>query len=177
MADSTVFAIDAGNTHSGWAVVSNLDGEYQLGVFGKWENKALLEEIRKYNDFDFAIEYPYPRNSTVPLQVFEMAEWVGRFAHVLEECGNRFHRIYRHREKAVMCHSGVATDSQIRASVISVLGGQGTAQNPGPTYGVTGDVWQAIAIGMTFLEEGDSRFVEKRKPRGTMSPGPLLPLP
>lgn len=155
-----VFAIDAGNKDSGYAILESKSSLLRIeGVptFGKISNGELLLVISRWiGEVDFAIEFPYPKNSVVPYEVFEMAAWVGRMEQVIIQSGEKSARIFRHREKSVMCRSGSATDAQIRAAVIDLMGGKGTPSNPGPTFGVTADVWQAIAVGITFIQEGDS---------------------
>ena len=155
-----VFAIDAGNKDSGYAILvskSSLMRVVGQPTFGKISNEDLLVVIKGWiGKVDFAIEFPYPKNSVVPYEVFEMAAWVGRMEQVIIQAGEKSARIFRHREKSVMCRSGSATDAQIRAAVIDLMGGKGTPSNPGPTFGVTADVWQAIAVGVTFIQEGDS---------------------
>jgi hypothetical protein len=174
MSNQLVFAIDGGSTHSGYAIVSEigiLHREQGVDTFGKVENSVLSDIIRTWaSRCTFPIEFPYPKHSTVPYEVFLMTAWVGRWQHIIEECGATHHKIFRHREKSVMCKSGVAKDSQIRAAVIAMYGDKGTHEAPGPTFGVTGDVWQAIAIATTFLVEGDSSKLppkEKKKPKQT----------
>lgn len=163
-----VFAIDAGDTQSGFAILESktkllrIPGEL---TFGKVSNEKILELIARWHGrCDFAIEFPYPKNNVVPYEVFVMAAWVGRMEQVLAQLGKGYAKIFRHREKSVMCKNGSATDAQIRAAVIDVMGGKGTASNPGPTFGVSADVWQAIAVGITFLVEGDSYERAKTMP-------------
>lgn len=164
-----VFAIDAGNKDSGYAILESKSSLLRIDgspTFGKISNEVLLDVIRRWaGEVDFAIEFPYPKNSTVPYEVFEMAAWVGRMEQVIIDSGEKSARIFRHREKSVMCRSGSATDAQIRAAVIDLMGGKGTPSSPGPTFGVTADVWQAIAVGITFIQEGDSWERMKNLPK------------
>ena len=175
--DKPVFAIDAGDTKSGFAILESktkllrIPGEL---TFGKVSNEQILDLIRKWaGKVHFAIEFPYPKNNVVPFEVFAMTAWVGRMEQVILDCNEKSARIFRHREKAVMCRSGSATDAQIRASVIDLLGGKGTASNPGPTFGVADDVWQAIAVGITYIVEGDSQERAKENPPRKRQPSKL----
>lgn len=162
-----VFAIDAGSTHSGYAILERDPIQIlkeKTPTFGKIPNEELLEIIPHWTkNTDFAIEFPYPKNNVVAFEVFLMTAWVGRFQQVIEQNHGRHFKVFRHREKSVLCRSGAANDSQIRASVIDLLGGKGTRENPGNTYGVTADVWQALAVGITFIREGDSYELMKNK--------------
>lgn len=173
-----VFAIDAGDTLSGFAILEHKSKLLRIPgmkTFGKVPNEEILELIKMWHGrCDFAIEFPYPKNNTVPFEVFAMTAWVGRMEQVILDLGSTSTRIFRHRQKSVMCRSGAATDAMIRASVIDLLGGKGTKSNPGPTFGVTADVWQAIAVGITHIVEGDSMVQMKSRPvKPTPTKNPL----
>lgn len=153
--------LDVGSTHTGYAIIEGIGKLYKdpsgIETFGKIPNEDVLALVRGWgNDCIYAIEYPYPKNNVVAFEVFQMTEWVGRIMQRIDDANGSYARIFRHREKSVMCKSGVANDSMIRAAVIAVYGGKGTKKDPGPTYGVTADVWQAIAVATTYAKEGDS---------------------
>ncbi|MEI6870676.1 MAG: hypothetical protein WCL08_00200 [Verrucomicrobiota bacterium] len=164
-----IFAIDAGSTHSGYAIIESkgqLHRDFFLPTFGKVENEELLGIIRNWAPHCvFPIEFPYPKNNVVAYEVFLMTAWVGRMQQVILDAGANHYKIFRHREKSVMCHTGAATDSQIRAAIIDLYGGKGTKSSPGPTFGVSADVWQAIAVATTFAVEGDSTMLVKPQPK------------
>jgi hypothetical protein len=42
-----------------------------------------------------------------------------------------------------------AKDANIRQALIDKIGPQGTKKDPGPTYGISKDVWSALAIAVT----------------------------
>ena len=180
-----VFAIDVGSAHSGFAILESRTKLHRVpGVqtFGKVGNKELLDIIRAWSTkCVFPIEFPYPKNNVVGYEVFLMTAWVGKMQLTVEQAGAEHFKIFRHREKSVLCHTGSATDAQIRMSVIDSMGGKGTKDNPGPTYGVSSDVWQAIAVGITFLAEGDSwerdQIVRAQKAIKAQSTKPKLALP
>ncbi len=58
--------------------------------------------------------------------------------------------IPRIQVKSHICHSGKATDSNIRQALIDLFGPQGKKSAPGPTFGISADVWSALAIAETF---------------------------
>ena len=167
-----IMGLDVGSTHTGYAIIAEVGKLYKdpsgVETFGKIPNEDVLTLVRGWgNDCMYAIEYPYPKNNVVAFEVFQMTEWVGRIMQRIDDGGGKYARIFRHREKSVMCKSGVANDAQIRAAVISIYGGKGTKKNQGPTYGVTADVWQAIAVATTYAMEGDSlerdKFIKSQK--------------
>ena len=63
----------------------------------------------------------------------------------------------RRRVKLELCNSVRANDASIRQAVIDIYGGKdravGRKATPGPLYGVSGDVWAALAVGITHLRE------------------------
>ena len=90
----------------------------------------------------------------VGAEVFETCVWIGRF---MEAFGaDRCHRIPRIQVKSHLCHSGKATDANIRQAIIDRFGGKekaiGKKAAPGPLYGVSGDVWSALAVGLTWWD-------------------------
>ena len=58
--------------------------------------------------------------------------------------------------KLNLCGNPRAKDANIRQAIIDRFGGKaaaiGTKKNPGPLYGVSGDVWAAIAVGLTWQD-------------------------
>lgn len=89
--------------------------------------------------------------------VFETAYWIGHFRAI---CLCKFERIYRHEEKMYLCNSVRAKDSNIRQALIdrfpAIGGGKipqiGTKKRPGPLYGISGDLWSALAVAVTYAE-------------------------
>ena len=58
----------------------------------------------------------------------------------------------RKDEKINLCGNMKAKDSNIRQALIDRFGVVGTKKNPGWFYGVSKDVWQAIAVGVTYYD-------------------------
>jgi hypothetical protein len=163
--DKPVFALDVGSSRSGWAILEGIGKLHRVkGVetFGKTENLEVLRIVQEWaGKCHFAIEYPkYQLGQPFQDTHITMATWVGRIMQRLDDLGASYSRIYRYREGMVMLNSSITSDAKIRAAVIAVYGPPGTKKNPGPTYGVTNDAWQAIAVGTTYLKEGDSSVVE-----------------
>lgn len=85
-------------------------------------------------------------------EVFETCYWIGRFEQVCWNLDLKWRRVYRSEVKAHWCHSTKANDSNIRAAVIDRLGPPGTKKVPGITYGVSKDMWSALAIAVRALD-------------------------
>lgn len=148
-----IIAIDPGSTESAYVI---LDENLKPVEFGKVENAKLLTQLNmdvhnykhSYDINHFAIEMIASYGMAVGKEVFETCVWVGRFW----ERANFNHRkyIYRKDEKMNLCHSMKAKDSNIRQALIDRFGEVGTKKNPGWFYGVSKDVWSAIAVGVTY---------------------------
>ena len=155
---TTIFAIDPGNTDSGFAFISMPD--LQILAFGKVENERLLQNIPFLagQADHFAIEMVASYGMPVGKDVFETCVWIGRFIEAAEK---QHHFVYRKDEKMCLCHDSRAKDSNIRQALIDryakfdFKNGKGTKKNPDTFYGVSKDVWQAIAVGVTYYERKD----------------------
>jgi hypothetical protein len=154
-----IFAIDPGNTESGYAIIEMPD--FRLAKFGKVANEELLEIIERipWAVFDFAIEMVASYGMPVGKDVFETCVWIGRF--IQEATPAPHHFVYRKDEKLCLCHDSRAKDSNIRQALIDryakfdFKSGKGTKKNPDTFYGVSKDVWQAIAVAVTYYERKD----------------------
>lgn len=73
--------------------------------------------------------------------------WIGRFE---EASGGVL--VPRGTVKDVLCGHRKADDAAIRLRLIDLLGKPGTKKEPGPTYGVTGHLWQSLAVAVTYHE-------------------------
>jgi hypothetical protein len=88
-------------------------------------------------------------------EVFETVHWSGRFteaAHPLEVV-----QLPRREVKLALCHDSRAKDANIRAALIDRFGGPsaiGRKASPGPLYGISRDVWSALAIAVTYADRG-----------------------
>lgn len=153
-----IFAIDPGNMESAYALIEM--PYFQLLDFGKVENERLLENIPFLaGQADrFAIEMVASYGMPVGKDVFETCVWIGRF---IQEAEKEHHFVYRKDEKLYLCFDSRAKDSNIRQALIDQYAkfdyksGKGTKKNPDTFYGVAKDVWQAIAVGVTYYKRED----------------------
>lgn len=153
-----IFAIDPGNTQSGYAIIDMPD--FRLYEFGKLENEKLLEILEKYQwvmPDVFAIEMVACYGMPVGKDVFETCVWIGRFIQAINKQNIKF--VYRKEEKIHLCGSMKAKDSNIKQALVNryakhdFKSGKGTKKNPDTFYGVSKDVWQAVAVGVTYYEK------------------------
>ena len=149
-----ILAIDPGTTESGYAVLET--PSLKLLAFGKQNNGALLEwiklsryaENRALREAFLAIEMPASYGMAVGQTVFDTCFWAGRFWEA--SAANQKLRLFRKADVCMnVCQSMRAKDGNIRQALIDRFGEVGTKSNPGWFYGVSGDVWQAIAVGVT----------------------------
>jgi hypothetical protein len=83
-------------------------------------------------------------------EVFETCRWEGKFEmhYGLELGKTRVHRIRRRDVKSWLCENPTAKDRDVTAALLDKVGPKGTKSNPGPTFGVSGDIWAALAIAL-----------------------------
>ena len=154
----TILALDPGNTQTGYAVISM--PEFRLIKFGKADNTALLALVANadvlYDVDAVAIEMVASYGMAVGREVFETCVWIGRFHQAAGHPNT--HYVYRKEEKEILCGSLRAKDANIRQALIDryarhdLKNGKGTKANPDVFYGVSKDVWAAIAVGVTYYE-------------------------
>ena len=151
-----ILAIDPGNIESGYAVIQMPD--FKLLDFGKVKNEDFLSMLilRPYGIDATTIEMVASYGMAVGKSVFDTCVWIGRFTQAL---GGYVDYVYRKDEKMCLCGSMKAKDSNIRQALIDryakhdFKNGKGIKKNPDTFYGVSKDVWQAIAVGVTYYEK------------------------
>ena len=153
-----VLAIDPGNEQSAFLVY---DGARVLR-FGKWPNERLLNELRLWDEGSglfaiascIAIEMIASYGMPVGREVFETCVWIGSF---LEAANQPQELVYRKDVKLHLCGSARAKDGNVRQALIDRFGGKdkaiGKKATPGPLYGISADVWSALAIAVTYSDK------------------------
>lgn len=151
-----ILAIDPGNKESAWMI---LDDDRPLR-FGKTENQEFLLMIRhRFSVDQVAIEMIESFGMAVGAEVFQTVVWTGRFIEAWDTKGFPWTAVTRKQVKMHLCHSMRAKDANIRQALIDKFGGKdaaiGRKATPGPLFGVSADVWSALAVGITFAEMTD----------------------
>ena len=85
----------------------------------------------------------------VGASIFATCRWTGIFeaswsGHVL--------LLGRKAIKSHLCGTTTAKDAHVREALLDKFGPPGTKKTPGPTYGITGDKWAALAVAVTAAE-------------------------
>ena len=143
-----ILAIDPGTTQSAYCFYGRKDAI----TAGIADNDKIISEIIKPMCWDvLAIEMVASYGMAVGKDVFETVRWIGRFQQsALDPDAVRF--VYRKDVKMHLCNSMKAKDANIRQALIDKIGPQGTKKNPGPTYGISKDMWAALAVAVTYDE-------------------------
>ena len=116
-----------------------------LGTWSPTESPCVIEQIASYG-------------MAVGAEVFETCVWTGRF---MEAYGaDRVHRIPRLAVKQHLCHDSRAKDTNIRQALIDRFGEPGRKKAPGALFGVSGELWAALAVAVTWWDT--ARKVPKR---------------
>ena len=152
-----ILAIDPGNEQSAYVLLK--DG--YLVEFGKLDNEQLLGQLPSLVGYfdSAAIEMVACYGMPVGKEVFDTALWVGRYKQKLVDLGRQVDLVFRKDVKMHLCCTlkGV-NDATIRQALIDRYGpgkdkAIGTKKAPGPLYGVSKDVWAALAVGVTWLDQ------------------------
>ena len=145
-----VAGIDPGPEESAYVY---WDGEKIL-MHGNMKNEHLLYVIptEQWKQPNF-IAIEQIRGFGIPAgnKLFDTCFWTGRFVQAFGEEIARL--VERKLVIAHLCGTGrVGKDQFVREALIDRIGQPGTKKAPGPTYGITGHEWAALAVAVTFLD-------------------------
>lgn len=152
-----IIAIDPGCDRSAWVELRS--GAPQS--FGIEPNGSVLERIDQSEADFLAIELVASYGMPVGREVFETCVWSGRFIQkwLSTTCYDEstIARVYRKDVKMYLCGNTRAKDGNIRQALIDRFGPSkgaavGLKASPGPLYGVSKDVWAALAVAVTALD-------------------------
>lgn len=155
------FAIDPGTTQSAYVLFNPGSEQRPLVHFGILPNQELESLI---SGFDWCpgdccvLEMVASYGMPVGRDVFETVFWTGRFARAWDEIAHpASERLYRREVKLHLCDDSRAKDANIRQALIDRFGpgkevAVGKKATPGPLYGVSKDVWAALAVAVTFTD-------------------------
>jgi hypothetical protein len=133
----------------GWFKVTNEDAVLAVAARPKDEDHIAIEMVASYG-------------MAVGAEVFETCVWIGRFIECwkwAKTLAPDHTLVYRRDVKLHLCGSARAKDANIRQAIIDRYGGKekavGRKAAPGPLYGISGDVWSALAVAITAAEQRD----------------------
>ena len=145
-----IIALDPGTTQSAFVV---WDGDLIIAK-GIEKNEVLNSRLRDWGGLMFPMVIEQIRCYGMPIgqTTLDTVFWSGRFWESWK--GDR-HLMPRLEVKKHLCHNGSAKDSNIRQALIDRFGPPGTKKEPGLLYGVKKDIWAAMAVAVTWMENYD----------------------
>jgi len=152
--DVKLLAIDPGSYQTGYALIRTGDAEI-LEYGDKIDNRQIRRRIMQ-RDYDIlVIEILAHMGNKGGASLYETAYWIGRFreASRMKNC----HLMYRREEYMHFFGTGSGNDSAIIATLKGRFGDKGTKKDPGWTYGLSGDAWQAFGIGVIAADKLNNR--------------------
>jgi hypothetical protein len=147
-----VLAIDPGPLRSAWVLLD--DGLPKASAYQP--NEQVVESLRQFDLWNegVVIEKVESFGMAVGAEVFETVFWSGRFAEAAHPLP--VHRIGRKAVKLHLCGTTKAKDSNVRQALVDRYGGKdaaiGRKAAPGALYGISGDVWSALAVAVTYAD-------------------------
>jgi len=151
--ERTIIAIDPGNIESAYVIMQGIN----MIEFGEIPNQDMLTKLNEfvldYPNDNLYIEMISSYGMSVGKSVFDTCVWIGRFYERWNNYGTyEPELIYRKDIKMHHCNATFAKDSNIIQALKDKYGEKGTKKSPGFFFGVSKDVWQAIALATYILE-------------------------
>ena len=151
---TAILGIDPGPTRSAWLLLAG-GCPWAFGIVANDELAAILRGDRGYRpapDVLVIEEITSYGAKVLDRRVFTTVAWAGRFAEALHDVPCAWLP-----RSTVASRLGARGDAGVRAALIDRWGGQdaaiGRKAAPGPLYGISGDVWSALACAVAY-EEG-----------------------
>lgn len=145
----TVLAIDPGYLQSAWVV---WDGK-TIHSYGIALNETIMGRPDLHADV-LVVEEMASYGTTVGKEVFDSVFWSGRFVQAWEP--EPWHKFPRSKVRG---HLGASKggDAAVRQALIDRFGPYkeqaiGNKAKPGPLYGISKDVWSALALAVTWYD-------------------------
>jgi hypothetical protein len=149
-----VIGIDAGNEKSALVLFDPVRKRVLDKIYAK--NDQCLTWLKQFDRRKcvLAIEQIKSYGNIMGDSLLETCVWNGRF---WQAWGSSVVWIPRSTVKSMMCHNSRAKDSNVRQAVIDFFPPTGdgrtpqigTKKNEGPLFGITGDLWSALAVAIT----------------------------
>ena len=113
-------------------------------------NLEILSELEWWKNGQCVIERVASYGMPVGEEIFKTVYWSGRFAQSFG--ADNVQRVPRLKAKLHLCHDSRAKDANIRQALIDRFGKPGTKKEPSILYGITGDLWAALALAVTWWD-------------------------
>lgn len=149
---SHILAIDPGSAESAWLVLL----DESVVSFAKEPNDVVLARLHIAGGpghegwSTVVMEDLEPRQQPLGREVADTLRWIGRFMEAARPLP--VHLLTRRAVTAHHIDGGTKdADKRIRAQLIDRYG-TGSERKGGPLYGITHDVWSALAIGLAYSD-------------------------
>jgi len=147
-----ILGIDPGSKQSGYVL---------------WDGKKVIECMHTDNELirgvvisggnsiydEVAIERIRGYGIVAGDDTFDTCEWVGRFDMAAKFRNKPVQLIPRKDIKRHLCGNTTTNDKYIRQALIDRFGEVGTKKTPGPLYGISGHLWSALAVAVTYTDQ------------------------
>lgn len=147
-------AIDPGPVTSAWVGLTLVEGSLQVRfAYPSFDNQELTESLMQSPSRGrLVIERMEGYGMPVGKEVFETVWWSGRLHEAALRSYDAVDRLTRKAVKVHHCGVATAKDGNVILALKDRFGDKGTKSDPGVFYGVSGDAWQAIALGVARME-------------------------
>jgi hypothetical protein len=143
-----ILAVDPGQAVSAYVLLYGPDIE----AHGLKRNSDVKEVVATHDYAVLVIEMIASYGMRVGKSVFETCVFIGELKAIAEARGLPVNLVYRKDVKKCVCGSHIANDRDVRRAMIARYGESGSKSAPGVTFGMTQDVWQALALA-TFARD------------------------
>ncbi len=147
-----VLAVDPGPVETAYLLL----WEDKIQAWGKVPNDAAALVVANCQDslghvVPVVCEMVACYGMAVGAEVFDTAVWIGEYRRICADRNIPWNTLTRVEVKNLLCHhSAGVNDSVIRTRLIDLYGGKekaiGKKKTPGPLWGITKDVWSALAV-------------------------------
>lgn len=150
-----IIAIDPGNIESAYVLMTD---EYEPIEFSKSRNEEVRDYLASSDCKELVIEMVASYGMPVGATVFETCVEIGRLIQIADLKQISTTLVYRREVKRNICGVVTAKDANIIQALIDRFAkdtpnrGKGTKKDPGYFYGFKADIWQAYALGVTYLD-------------------------
>lgn len=149
----SLIAIDPGSDQSAIVLIAHNGLPRKFGKLTNADALSMVDGVcaSETGWSHLAIEMIASYGMPVGREVFETCVWIGRF---IQAWGGPYTLVYRRDVKMFLCGNNTAKDGNIRQALIDRYGGKaaaiGNKKSPGPLYGISADVWSALAVAVTW---------------------------
>jgi hypothetical protein len=151
-----ILTLDVGTTHTAYCI-GNL--YYDIIEFNKVDNEYILGLINSSTLDTLAYEEFASYGMPIGKSTMESIKWNGRYIQKAIDNNLKVVPIFRKDVKINLCGTMKAKDTNIRQALINRFAqhdfknGKGTKNNKDVFYGVSADMWSAIALYVTYLDK------------------------